>query len=330
MSTRSPLRRRRQLRLAARLARAGSPLAAVKWLSASLRGSMEPMDLSLGGKQVQIRPATADLDEALRGSQVSRRKFKYSFEKGRADKVRSEDGALAAWRYLWAGFTGQEMVQVTIRGVQVHIRPLTTDIDVVLDSLGGEFDELIDKVPAARHGLIVDAGGYIGTAAIVFARAFPDATVVTLEPSAENFALLQKNVAPYANIKPLNAALSSESGTMQFFDRGTGHWGLTLVGDAQDNATRAVGETEVVTVTDILQRFGKDGIDIIKIDIEGGEHALFSANIEWVEKTEAICIELHDRIVPGCTEAYERVAAGRQNSKLEGEKFFSIREQVGK
>ena len=56
-------------------------------------------------------------------------------------------------------------------------------------------------MPGLKHGLIIDAGGYLGTAAIAFSEAYPDATVVTIEPSPENFALLVQNTAAYPNIR---------------------------------------------------------------------------------------------------------------------------------
>jgi hypothetical protein len=50
-----------------------------------------------------------------------------------------------------------------------------------------------------------------------------------------------------------------------------------------------------------LCRIGK--IDIFKLDIEGAEKELFSVNYErWLEKTNVIIIELHDRFRDGCTE----------------------------
>ena len=63
---------------------------------------------------------------------------------------------------------------------------------------------------------------------------------------------------------------------------------------------------------------------MLKLDIEGGEQALFSAETEWIAKTEAICIELHDRIVKGCSDKFKEVTQGRQNLKMEGEKYLSL------
>ena len=237
-------------------------------------------------------------------------------------KESGPSAALAWGRDTLRGSTAP--IPVTIRGVDVLIRPSTTDAAVVLASLRGEFDDLFKAVPEARHGLIIDGGGYIGTAAIVFAKAYPDATVVTLEPSPDNYQLLLRNTAKYDNIRPMNAALAPEEGSISLRDRGTGHWGHTIVSDPADAKTSVLAEVPAVTIDRLLELNDKAAIDVLKLDIEGGEHQLLLRGEEWVDKIEAICIELHDRIVPGCTQAYEAATNGRNNSKLPGEKYLSV------
>src|SRR5262249_33554319 len=199
------------------------------------------------------------------------------------------------------------------------------DIRVALSCLDGEFDELIAAVPSINHPFIIDAGGYIGTAAIVLAEAYPEATVVSLEPSKANFALLKRNVARYKNVISLNKALAPEPGVTTLKNRGTGQWGFTIVSRPDDNpVSEAMEEVECVTIGMLMAEFGASGIGVLKLDIEGGERALFSADTGWIANTEAICIELHDRIVAGCSEKFGEVTRGRRNLKMQGEKYLSL------
>lgn len=229
---------------------------------------------------------------------------------------------------LWLLFTSmgrQIRLRVQPCRHEIVIRTGSPDLQVALSCFQGEFDELLNAVPTLRHSLIVDAGGYIGTAAIVLAEAYPDATVVSLEPSTENFALLKRNVANYKNIIPVNKALAPKPGKVTLRDRGTGQWGLTLVRKPDDNpASKETEEVECTTLDQIMREFDADGIGILKLDIEGGEHALLSANTDWIDRTDAICIELHDRIVAGCSTLYREAMSGRRNMKMEGEKYISI------
>jgi FkbM family methyltransferase len=205
------------------------------------------------------------------------------------------------------------------------VRTASPDIYVALSCLGGEFNELLAAVPRIKHPLIIDAGGYIGTAAIVLAEAYPEATVVSLEPSRANFALLKQNVSRHKNIVPLNKALAPEPGILTLRNRGTGQWGFTIVSSPKDNpASEVLEQVECVTIEMLMSQFGASGIGVLKLDIEGGERALFSADTGWIANTEAICIELHDRIVDGCSDKFKEVTQGRRNIKMQGEKYLSL------
>ncbi len=237
--------------------------------------------------------------------------------------VGSMGGALRWLLLTWRG--RQRNVKLLIHGIPVEVRAATPDAEVALSCLSGEFDEVVRSMPQLAHQLIIDAGGYIGTAAIAFARAYPGAQIICLEPSSENFALLARNVQPYPNIRAIRKALSDEHGTLELKDRGTGQWGFTIVATPADRrAAQTIGVVECTTVQALLSQLGRSGIDIFKIDIEGGEYRLLRHNADWLAATSAICIELHDRIVPGCTEAFVAATAGRRNTKLEGEKYLSL------
>jgi hypothetical protein len=38
--------------------------------------------------------------------------------------------------------------------------------------------------------------------------------------------------------------------------------------------------------------------DLVKLDIEGREHALFQDNLDWMEGKRFIVLEFHERMVP--------------------------------
>ena len=61
-----------------------------------------------------------------------------------------------------------------------------------------------------------------------------------------------------------------------------------------------------------------DTVDIFKIDVEGAEKELFSANYEkWLEKTNVIIIELHDSFRDGCTEELNNATKSYKFSRKE-------------
>lgn len=206
----------------------------------------------------------------------------------------------------------------------IFMRANTPDEIVAKSCFGGEFDRAISAARPLRHRLIIDAGGYIGTAAIVFAEAFPDATVVTLEPSLENFMVLKKNVSPYRNVVPLNVALGREPGRRTLHNRKTGQWGYSIVANPSDcKSPELLHGVDVITIQDILADFKSSGIDILKLDIEGAEYELLQDGAPWLTNVHVLVAELHDRIIPGCTVAFKKATARRRNTRA-GEKVVSI------
>jgi FkbM family methyltransferase len=57
-----------------------------------------------------------------------------------------------------------------------------------------------------------------------------------------------------------------------------------------------------LTITDLLERFGTAKVDLLKLDIEGAEETLFSANYdEWIDRIWGLIVEVNG------AEAYEAV-----------------------
>lgn len=168
--------------------------------------------------------------------------------------------------------------------------------------------------------VIVDAGANIGLAAIWFASRFPNARIFALEPEPSNYELLCRNAAPYPGIVPIQAALWSESGTIGLTDPGTGHWGFRSVAGATGNIGVAA-----VSITDLLARYGVDQIDLLKIDIEGAELEVFSTSESWIGRAGVIAAELHDRLAPGASHAFEAATADYPVRWRHGENHFVAR-----
>ena len=194
-------------------------------------------------------------------------------------------------------------VSITINHVNISLRLDSPDLSVALESLGKEFEPLRFLLEKSFDGLIVDAGGYIGTAAIKFAQMYSKAIIVTVEPSKDNYDLLVKNTKMFQNIIPINAALvASDRKSVNLFNRGTGHWGYTLIEDPLDcSEPESLGSVDAITIRTIKRQNGGKEIGILKLDIEGGEKDLFDSKDAVLDDIFAIFVELHDRILQGCS-----------------------------
>lgn len=192
---------------------------------------------------------------------------------------------------------------------QLHYRPQSTDPAVIKQVLtdqayklsrlarAGDLREHAKRMSATgRKPLLVDAGANIGTASIYFRGTMPDACIVAIEPARDNFELLARNVEGLG-IEIIHGAVSSSPGRARVVDPGRGEWGYRTV--ALDNAASAIDAVPHVTINDIFFGHATEAFPfVVKVDIEGGEGNLFSANTEWVARTPLLIVELHDWMLP--------------------------------
>lgn len=183
----------------------------------------------------------------------------------------------------------------------VWLRPDSSDVltmrEVFFD---GDYD-----VPAGDNvRVIVDAGANIGLASVYLANKYPDAKIIAIEPEKGNFDLLKKNVKPYPQVVPVNAALWRSSGRILLSDPGRGEHGFTTSEGSHALDEGCAELVAAISMGDLMSTYGIEHIDLLKIDIEGAEKELFEAAQGWIDKVSVIVIELHDRFKPGCEEAF--------------------------
>ena len=112
---------------------------------------------------------------------------------------------------------------------------------------------------------------------------------------------------------------------MKLRNRGSGEWGYTVVGKPADRPDAAEIETvETVTIDDIAAMFPGKSIGILKLDIEGGEKAVFDHSADALQQIPAIFAELHERIAPGCREGFARICEDRWVVRSSGEKYLAL------
>lgn len=165
--------------------------------------------------------------------------------------------------------------------------------------------------------VVVDAGANVGYASLFFADRYPHATIVAIEPEPQNFARLEENAAHFANIRPLCAALWPSHQRIGIVNPRDASWAFRV--DESQSGTVAT-----VTIPEIVARHGR--IDVLKVDIEGAEKALFERGAEkWLDHVGTLVVETHDHFCPGCAEAVETALRGRVDARHEkGENSFFV------
>lgn len=146
---------------------------------------------------------------------------------------------------------------------------------------------------------IIDAGANIGFSAVYFANRFPKAKILCLEPDDANFDLLKQNTCNYPNISIVKKALWNANASISIVNPDAGDRGFMVGDDASSNAT-----LDGITVESLIKEHNFPHIDIFKIDIEGAEKEVFNHEAHsWLEKTNFMFVELHDRMKEGTSKA---------------------------
>ncbi|MBX2868708.1 MAG: FkbM family methyltransferase [Acidiferrobacterales bacterium] len=224
-----------------------------------------------------------------------------------------------------------QIVYDTIGGVSLALRKGTPDRHVAKSCLlTEEFAPCRSSLPKLKFDLIIDAGGYIGTAAIWFALNYPDARILTIEPSQANFEILLENIHPFPNITALNKAIVARSRKVDLMDRGTGDWGFSIVEQPRDNPSpESLHLIDGITLDELIYDADTGGVDILKLDIEGGEKEVFDFPGYWARNTRLIVAELHNRITLGCSQSFEIACAHMEKLPASGgEKVFAVNQAL--
>jgi FkbM family methyltransferase len=138
---------------------------------------------------------------------------------------------------------------------------------------------------------VLDLGANTGISTAYFYTCFPDAKFYCVEPLADHIRLLETNLSgliPIDNLQWLQAAIGSKDGSGALIE--SRYTYNTKVKEDTD------GSLKVISMPSVFSFFSLEEVDLVKMDIEGAEAVVFAdpSCQQWLPKTEAIAIELHD------------------------------------
>ncbi len=173
--------------------------------------------------------------------------------------------------------------------------------------------------------IVIDIGAHIG----YFTRLYSSLVgakgmVYAFEADPENFSLLEKNTRRLTNVKIFPLAITDSVGTVDFYhypDKAGCH--STLPNVPLDYKKEKI-TVACSNLDSVLTNLNIDRVDLIKMDIEGGE----GAALRGMEKTLAGSTPL--RLVVEFAPAWIRAAGGTplsflQNLTRDGFKIFAIK-----
>jgi len=205
------------------------------------------------------------------------------------------------------------MKLLTAHGLRFWYREGTTDEAVVRQVLENQIyaTGMPEYVPRPGH-VVIDVGAHIGAFSMFVATAVGAGRVYALEPCAETYALLARNIREndLANVVACRLALTDQPGQATlWYDQHKGNWGHSVVKRLSDQ-----GET---VPTETLERFllahDIDDCALAKFNCEGAEFAiLLSTSIEALSRIRRLLILYHMDIAEGSH--YRSVVCHLQNA----------------
>jgi FkbM family methyltransferase len=201
------------------------------------------------------------------------------------------------------------------------IRPGTSDWVIFRDFF---LEESYAKTDSKITNMnIIDAGANIGAASFLLKQRHPESNIFAIEPDASNCKMYKLNMAPFSNIILFENGLHHTNDlSLKILNPDASKYSFQLGQDSDELNKNNELSVNSISINNIVDTFKLEKIDIVKIDIEGGEKSLFEFNTEWLNKCDQLIIELHEHYAPGCSASLIR-AISSYNFKIgwAGENF---------
>ena len=168
-------------------------------------------------------------------------------------------------------------------GTSFFARSGTEDLaEIAVVASGSEYK--IELIDLPSNSTIVDLGGHIGTFSVLTAKQLRNrCKIYTFEPDIENFKILQKNIIlnKITSVYPKNIAISDYVGRGYLKTEKMNTDAYYLISGKNKKSNCIVN-----TLSYALRGYKIKKINLLKMDIEGGERNIFEhkASLTYIKK----------------------------------------------
>ena len=149
---------------------------------------------------------------------------------------------------------------------------------------------------SARTPFIIDCGAHIGIATLYFKVLYPSAKVIAIEANPENVKILKKNIefGKLKDVTVVEGAISTSEISLPFYidpnPKDPWSWGDTTIPNLFG---KDVARKEISVKSVHLDKYLTNSVDLIKLDIEGGELEALEAIESKLKFVKQLILEVH-------------------------------------
>lgn len=195
-------------------------------------------------------------------------------------------------RYLaWRGLKSKSIFEVQLRGgPRIAFRqPPHEDLQVAYEIFLAEAYRPSSDLPRRAPRSIVDVGANLGYSVLHWARQYPNAQILAFEPHPVHLRLLYQHI--HANeltrtVRVEACALSNHEST-----------GFLANQESESALTETPGADAMpIKIRDFFTEVGSRRIDLLKMDIEGGEYPILDDKRFETLDVQTIVLEWHNTV----------------------------------
>jgi FkbM family methyltransferase len=202
----------------------------------------------------------------------------------------------------------------TMDGLTITIRQnygdASTVAEIFLDDCYGR------EITLPHNPVIIDIGGFIGDFSLYAVKRLCARRVIVCEPSPRNWVLLIKNIANNGyedRIEPVNKAVTADGGNAMLNIHAPDEYQCMV--SAYYPSEQPLSAVSGISLSQLLRDHTVESVDLLKIDIEGGEYSILESTPKDVlGRIRNIVFEYHD--IDGGWAKLESV-----NQRLHGEGY---------
>lgn len=195
-------------------------------------------------------------------------------------------------------YKNKEILYKTKNGLNFMTRGSSTDAaEVVI--VNGNLEYPKEFFQNLVNPVILDVGANIGSFSLYAYNILTNKNpkIYSIEPSVENFNILQKNIKinnSENNIKAFNVALYGKDGK-SFLNIDGNYDSFYISEDKPDVNSEKTQKVELIKLETFCKKNSIVIVDLLKMDIEGGEYDVFYNSIEFIKNNvKYIFVEVHD------------------------------------